>query len=402
LILLVLLFSCIQGCFVNASSSRRTFHSKSLESDAFGLSCEQTCLVLVPGDYNDTEKRYPVVYFLHGFSTGINFFDGIFAGIETNDVIIVVVSGLHPIVGGTFYANTHALGDWETHVAHDTVRYIDESYRTINGSIGRGIAGFSMGGYSALTIAMKYPDVFGSVLAMSPGLFEPGGIEDTEMFTDSVKEHVTQLCESLESSEDKTLEFTRAMNRLSPADIRRFTIAYGIAFSSESSSEAPFLIYPYRKQGNGYALNSGELSSWERNGFGGIEEKIEKYGENLRSLRAIGIEYGRFDSYSWIPRGCEHLSNTLSERGIEHQLTTSLNAHSGSLENRIRDTMIPFFVQAFSEGASEASEPPETAEPPGIPGYPWGSIFIGLLLGSMVACLSKRVRAGGSPHPPIP
>ena len=46
------------------------------------------------------------------------------------------------------------------HVAHDLVVYVEGHYRTIPERMSRGLAGASMGGYGAIRIAMKRPDVF--------------------------------------------------------------------------------------------------------------------------------------------------------------------------------------------------------------------------------------------------
>src|SRR6185436_8252248 len=58
-------------------------------------------------------------------------------------------------------------GDWETYVARDLVAYVDGHYRTIPERPSRGLAGASMGGYGAVRIAMKRPDVFSSLYILS-------------------------------------------------------------------------------------------------------------------------------------------------------------------------------------------------------------------------------------------
>ena len=58
-------------------------------------------------------------------------------------------------------------GALEQFVADDLVAYIDGHYRTLAKSISRGLAGHGMGGYGALRIGMKRPDVFSSLYIMS-------------------------------------------------------------------------------------------------------------------------------------------------------------------------------------------------------------------------------------------
>ena len=88
------------------------------------------------------------------------------------------------VLGGSFYTNSPATGNWENFVVKDVVTYIDSRYRTILRPKARGIAGHSMGGYGALSLAMRYPDLFGCAYAMSPGLFAENGLEETLMFAE--------------------------------------------------------------------------------------------------------------------------------------------------------------------------------------------------------------------------
>lgn len=66
----------------------------------------------------------------------------------------------------------------------DLVTYVDANYRTLPNAGARGIAGFSMGGFGAIDLAMRHPDVFGAVYALSAGLMAPNGLETTQMFDD--------------------------------------------------------------------------------------------------------------------------------------------------------------------------------------------------------------------------
>src|SRR6185295_9806735 len=68
---------------------------------------------------------------------------------------------------GSMYSSSVTTGDWETYVAGDLVAYVDAHYRTIPNRLSRGLAGHSMGGYGAVRIGMKRPDVFSSLYLMS-------------------------------------------------------------------------------------------------------------------------------------------------------------------------------------------------------------------------------------------
>jgi putative tributyrin esterase len=67
---------------------------------------------------------------------------------------------------------------YDDYVVHDVVAFVDSAYRTIGTSASRGIAGLSMGGFGAITIAARSPDTF-SVAASHSGVLRPALIADS-------------------------------------------------------------------------------------------------------------------------------------------------------------------------------------------------------------------------------
>src|SRR5207342_1193343 len=63
-------------------------------------------------------------------------------------------------------ASSPATGDWERFVVEDLVGYVDGHYRTLAHRMSRGLAGHDAGGYAAIRIGMKRPDVFANLFAM--------------------------------------------------------------------------------------------------------------------------------------------------------------------------------------------------------------------------------------------
>ncbi|MGI9075825.1 MAG: alpha/beta hydrolase [Gemmatimonadaceae bacterium] len=61
---------------------------------------------------------------------------------------------------------------YDDYIARDLVAHVDASYRTIPERAHRGIAGLSMGGYGAVTLALRYPDVFAAAASHS-GVLSP-------------------------------------------------------------------------------------------------------------------------------------------------------------------------------------------------------------------------------------
>jgi acetyl esterase/lipase len=81
--------------------------------------------------------------------------------------MILVMPNAFTAFQGSFYSSSVTTGDWEGFVARDLVAYVDSHYRTLATRENRGLTGHSMGGYGALRIAMKYPEVFSAIYAMS-------------------------------------------------------------------------------------------------------------------------------------------------------------------------------------------------------------------------------------------
>lgn len=327
----------------------------SLTNDIFGRSSTQSYIIRLPNSYNTSDQRYPVIYFLHGFSTNPKYFENTFASINFEDVIVVLPSGHHEIVGGTFWENSPITGNWEDYLIYDVVNFTDTNFRTIADRDFRGISGLSMGGYSAINIGIKHPEVFGSVYSISPGLFDENGLEDTDMFTSTVQNFVADFFETSQGMSffESLMHYDETMASLAAGDIRRFTVAYGSAFSPNTTLGSPFINYPTII--GGQLVRDDTYEEWY-NGFGGIESEIKQYEENIMSLNSLKIEYGEYDGYRWIPRGCRFLSDELSKTNLTHEIVETSLGHANSIKLRIEAHMIPFFNEVFQPSTTDESE----------------------------------------------
>jgi S-formylglutathione hydrolase FrmB len=129
----------------------------------------------LPENYDSTRARYPTLYFLHGLfenyhawdeNGGKDVLDGLLKRGRIGPFIVILPNG-----DNTFYINSYnGRVRYEDFFTQELVPYIDRTYRTIRDPRARGISGVSMGGYGALHLAMRHPDVFGSVSAQSAAL----------------------------------------------------------------------------------------------------------------------------------------------------------------------------------------------------------------------------------------
>ena len=135
---------------------------------------------LPPGYFINKLKRYPVIYFYHGWSQryfgsgpdGYNHYekgtdnngDNIEAFVLKNDVIVVKPDGYNRSPGDEYYLRPYNIGPVETSRQFplyfpELVSHIDATYRTIPDRNHRSISGLSMGGFMSFWIGGKDPDL---------------------------------------------------------------------------------------------------------------------------------------------------------------------------------------------------------------------------------------------------
>lgn len=133
------------------------------------------CIYLPPGYETDKERRYPVIYHLHG--AGGNETRTVYSaevlneGIEAGrwpEMIMVFPNGgrstmYQDSADGRFMA--------ETTFVKELMPHIDAAYRTLAAREGRCIEGFSMGGRGSTHLAMKFPDLFCSLFNQAGNVY---------------------------------------------------------------------------------------------------------------------------------------------------------------------------------------------------------------------------------------
>jgi S-formylglutathione hydrolase FrmB len=147
----------------------KTFQSKLLSRDLrYGI--------YLPPSYARSNTRFPVLYFLHGLNENEMrwstrgrtdlMLDRMIAEGKIGEFVVAL-----PFGSTSFYTNTRDGQElWEDMLVKEFFPMIESAYRVAAGRANRGISGISMGGYGALKIAMKHPELFGSVSSHSAAL----------------------------------------------------------------------------------------------------------------------------------------------------------------------------------------------------------------------------------------
>jgi S-formylglutathione hydrolase FrmB len=128
-------------------------------------------VVIEPANYQ-ASRRIPVVFLLHGFSGNYSDWISKVPAIkdlaDTYHVLIVCPDG--GSAGWYFDSPTNKNSQYETYVADELVKYIDQHYATLTSKKYRAITGLSMGGHGALFLAFRHQGVFGAAGSMSGGV----------------------------------------------------------------------------------------------------------------------------------------------------------------------------------------------------------------------------------------
>jgi len=291
--------------------------SKAIANNQIEDTSKRNIHVYLPPSYYDSEDKYPVVYFLDGYGNSswsflqkqVSLLDKEFeAGAQ--QFIMVSLDGNNK-TGGSFYVNSPVSGNWEDFVVQEVVALIDSTYRTRPESQFRGISGYSMGGFGALNLSMKHPEVFGSTLVFGPGIFKEENIDD--VFA--------------------TWKYEPAVKH-----------SYAQAFSPNMDNEE---VHGNIPEFTGTSEDNQIIEDW-LNGFSGWNKKVDDYLALNQPLKGLMIAYSDTDFYPWIPKGCEYLSEILDKKEIPHTVSTYSGGHIVP-NNAVKDYFIPFFNKIFHE-----------------------------------------------------
>jgi S-formylglutathione hydrolase FrmB len=208
------------------------------------------------------------------------------------------------------YSSSVTTGDWETYVSEDLVAYIDGHYRTLARRESRGLAGHSMGGYGAVRIGMKRPDVFSSDYAMSP------------------------CCMAVITTPGATA--VRAETVEKPEDASEVPFVAEAAAWSPNPDNPPFYFDLPTRDG---APRPEVLAAWAANAPLAM---VYQYVANLKKLHALALDAGAQDR--GIAETVRRLDDILTRFGVRH--TSEIydpGTHISRVEERIETDVLPFF-----------------------------------------------------------
>jgi enterochelin esterase family protein len=296
-----------------------TISSIVLKDNPLGDPRRREVPVYLPPSYGTKRgRRYPVLFFLPGFAgTGLGAvrrdpwkenvaerFDRLIASGKAREALLVIPDGFTAF-GGSQYLNSTATGRYADHVAVELVSFIEDKFAVVRGPEGRALLGSSSGGFGALTLGMRHPEIFGHVAAHSADLG----------FDAAYHGDLLKLCAGLSrygGSVAKFLAEFRASREKSTFDFAMLNaVAMAACYSPNPKSPLGFDLP--------VDLRTGEKvpAVWKRwEALDPVHAAARHAGE-LRRLKTLWFDAGRRDEF-FLQLGARRLSAVLKKLKIKH------------------------------------------------------------------------------------
>lgn len=301
----------------------KVLHSKAMEGNLEGNSADRGAFVVTPPGYDEhPEKRYPVVYFLHGYwatpqmyQESMKFDEAVDEAARAGNEVIMVIPDGHSKLKGGFYSNSPTVGNYEAFVGEDLVKWVDATYRTVAKREARGLSGHSMGGYGTMRLAMKYPQTFSSIYAMSACCLSPMKVDEAG-------------AKKIEAMTEEDI---------AKADFGGLAQLSTLATWSPDPTKGPkYVDTGLKPDGTMDPLVNAKLAA------NSILAMVPQYLPALRQMKAIGLEVGDKD---FLFNDNTALNAELTTYGVAHGWETYDGDHGNRIPERIRTKLLPFFAK---------------------------------------------------------
>ena len=309
-----------------------TFPSRCLRNNPLGDPFRRRIPIFFPPSYaHSPTRRYPVIYFLSGFTgsglTNCNVGAWTESLPERCDRLmrakkmpeaIVVMPDCFTAYGGSQYINSSATGRYMDHLVKELVPWVDAHLRILPGARHRGIMGKSSGGFGALTIAMRCPGVFGAVSAHSSDMY----------FDYCYKADFPKALAVFDRYGHSTAKFLRAWRKMPKQLSGDLHGAVMLAAMASCYSPNPRSALGFNLP---FDLTTGAVrpAVWRRWLQWDPTICVQRYAANLRRLRWLYLECGSHDEYH-LQYGHRIFIETLKRLRIRHRYEEFPDGHSNT------------------------------------------------------------------------
>jgi enterochelin esterase-like enzyme len=326
-------------------------HGVSLEGNLEGDPAERDVFVYLPPSYaSQPNRRYPVVYFIHGYGATADAYWKLMTVPDTANKLmnaatvremILVHPDAHTIYDGSMYSNSPTSGNWEAYITNDLVSYIDSHYRTIANRDSRGLAGHSMGGYGTLRLSMTYPDVFSSIYAMSSCCL----MNNPAAARGGPPAPPGQASAPVPATPPAPGNGANAAGGRGRGGFGKVVFAEAAAWSPNPMNPPKFYDLP-----NQDGVVRPEIAAkWVANSPLAF---VDQYVPNLKKYRAIAMDVGDQDNLAATNK---QMDESLTRLGVAHTFEVYEGNHGNRVKERFETKVLPFFsanLKSQSEGAT--------------------------------------------------
>ena len=302
--------------------------SQALRGNALGDQADRDLYCYLPPGYDGSQERYPAIYWLSGFTGCGRMMFNADAWAEPIDRRLdrLIGSGAMPPVicvlpdcltrlGGSQYVDSSATGNYETYIVEELVPFVDGALRTKAGRDHRGVTGKSSGGYGALRLAMRHPDVFGGLGSHAgDAYFAYCYLPDFPAFTTGIQQAggVEEFLRDFEVLPKKTPEAMKVLNILAMA------ACYSPNPAAPLGTDLPV------------RMPSGEIRAdvWKRWEANDPVHMARECAGALRSLRRIFLDAGSRDEFN-LHIGARIFASRLDDLGVPYTYEEFDDNHMG-------------------------------------------------------------------------
>lgn len=306
-----------------------------LKDNRIGIDPARSVHVYLPAGYERSRKSYPVVYYLHNMywspeqlfseNHAARLLDRAFAEGVAKEFIFVAADYRTPM-NVNLFENSPINGRWLDFIVRELVPFVDARYRTLRDKDSRAITGDFFGGRGALRLAMGYPDLFGVVYALHPVATGIGDLPWGHVQIDWRKIHAAKSFADIQG--DGRAEIFVAVSQAFLPNPNRPPF-YCDFFMELKNGELELHVANTLRTQEGFLLDS----------------TLEQHAENLRKLRAIGFEWGRFDPTHAHVIANAAFSRQLDDLKIEHEAEEYRGGvweRLWTADGRVYSRMLPF------------------------------------------------------------
>jgi S-formylglutathione hydrolase FrmB len=302
--------------------------SKVLQGNALGDPAERDLYCYLPPGYERSDERYPVIFWLSGFTGSGRMafnFDHWAESMDRRLDRLIATGAMPPCIcvlpdcftrlGGSQYADSSATGKYETYIVEELVPFVDAQLRTKASRDHRGVCGKSSGGYGAMRLAMRHPAVFGALGSHAgDAYFAFCYLPDFPKFVTGIQRAggVEAFMRAFDALPKKTREAMEVLNILAMA-----------ACYSPDPKEPMGIGLPVK-------LPSGEIRGdvWKRWESNDPVHMAREHADALRSMKKIFLDAGARDEFN-LHVGARIFCSRLSELGIPYIYEEFDDTHMG-------------------------------------------------------------------------